>query len=581
MDTIQHFQESVFDSIDIEHVFWVDDFFSGQVVDVNIEEQFRLIVQSKYELGETEQLASLAELSHLDFSDPVEIILANLPSNPSVLERLVRELGFESTFSDLNSETFNSFMEVLQRRLNVRSMSLRDWSAHKTELLQNNKVLFFVDLDLSRDGGATDEGKYIIQEILRANNESHYCVLFTHNCQHGEDEERQRLEVIDGFAPDVPHHTFSVFSKSVFSRDTQLPIEFTLPEMLRRVFVRKLGNHLAKLISEEMKRSVDQIVDQLNQCSFYELDASIFNSALSEGGSEFELIHRLYSLQQSLAIKMLVQSKPVAITELVKLRKLQKIRFEPSDPNQREYFLYFKHLFKSSEFFVGLRSNEIWTSGDLINKIHSPLSIGDTFNIKLDGEIEKEYILIEQSCDLMVRKDGTRKLNEGLLVPFERATNVNDGKFSDSKFHVFHIPGRPKDAWIFDFSKGFNVNLNLLDLCVFNEDGKAKLDVGSKSCLEYIFLSGWIERFNNLFSKFASDDGELKPRSEVCGTVSNFMLDASKGIGIHFSTDNKVLSVDVQRSSRLNSPFVNILLQRLYAHKTRIPLEHDFSHIAP
>ncbi|MEF1307734.1 hypothetical protein QTO17_38400, partial [Vibrio owensii] len=119
---------------------------------------------------------------------------------------------------------------------------------------------------------------------------------------HGSAEEKQRLEVISQLPDNITHHTFSVLSKSIFNdEDGGSGIGFKAPELLKRAFIRKLCCELASSISNEMKKCIDEINNQLNQHSVYELDGSIFHRTLKEGASEFEVLHRLFSLKQSSA----------------------------------------------------------------------------------------------------------------------------------------------------------------------------------------------------------------------------------------------------------------------------------------
>ncbi|MED5325326.1 MAG: hypothetical protein VYE37_03580 [Pseudomonadota bacterium] len=594
MSAVEQFQQSVFDAIDIDRVIWVDDFFRNERLDENLADKLKKEIEIKYESGECEGLDSIPGLEDVDFSDPLAVVIANLPTDPETIETILKQMNSDDT-AELNENAFQSFTSLFDKYFEFQSMSLLEWNNRKSELVSLDKTLFFVDLDFSKDGGARDEGKLIVDYILRNSSSSQYCVLFTHNCLHGAAEEKQRLEITSQLS-DVAHHTFSVLSKSIFGEDDGLGVEFKAPELLKRAFVRKLCSNLAESISIEMKQSVDEIRDQLNQHSIYELDGSIFHRSLKEGASEFDVIHRLFALKQSSAIHELIKEKTELVSDLKKLRDIQKIQFKPQNSDERKPFLYFKSNIKPGEWFSKLRNSEIWTDADSINVIHAPIRCGDTFTVYCDDGSESHYILLEQSCDLIVRDNGMRKLNEALLVPFEIVQVASNGSISTgdykninevnalSKYHSFSMPGSSSDQIIFDFSNSFNVNLNLLDLCVFNENGEAQFSAEKKICPELIFLPGWLEKYSTLYEKLVDNCGgespRIKSKENICGTLLNFTLNANQGMNVVICADKNTLSVNVNRGNRLNPPFSDVLLSKLYGHKTRLPLEHDFSDLS-
>ncbi|MCK2069271.1 hypothetical protein [Aeromonas caviae] len=597
MTTVEKFQEAVFTNIGIEKVIWIDDFFRDNIEDDQaLQEQLYSKIEVLCTADLLDPLQSIGELSEIDFKQPFSIIKSSLPTSPDVVKTILSKLsGSES--EDLNKDTFNNFIALFSRYFEFESMSLKTWNSQKDEIVKNDKTLFFVDLDFSKDGGAVDEGKYIVQYLLTHRLDSQYCVLFTHNCLHGAAEETQRYDIIQGFPEEIRHHTFSVLSKSIFGHDDRLGVDFKAPEILKRAFIRKLCSELAHSISDAMKQSIDDINNQLNQHSIYELDGSIFYRSVKEGASEFDVLHRLFSLKQTTALHKLIESKTHIISDLKKLRDIQKIQFKPANVDDREPHKFLKTMFKPGELFLQLRESEIWTSSHTINMIHAPLRCGDTFIIQSEGTPEKHYVLLEQSCDLIVRDNGGRKLNEAVLVPFDlvkitKGVITSPGEYKDekldtinslSKYYTLATPGTSTDTIIFDFSKSFNVNLNLLDLCVFNTDGSATFHSTQKECPDMIFLPGWMERYHSLYARLVIEDSgtaKIRSKDNICGTHLNFTLDAGEDTRVKLSITDCQLSINIRRGDKLNSPFVDSLLRRLYNHKTRLPLEHDFTDIS-
>ncbi|MBQ4844886.1 hypothetical protein [Pseudoalteromonas sp. MMG005] len=590
MTAVEQFQESVFKATNIKNVIWIDDFFKEGGQQSQSLERLQEQINVLRENNDTDQLEKFPELEHIDFSAPLPVIKNQLPTDTTVIESILSKL--DGTQDDLNKESFESFCQLFEKHFNFEAMSLTSWNKRKDKLIESKNTLFFVDLDFSKDGGAQDEGKYIIEFLLKNKSESQYCVLFTHNCLHGSAEEEQRLEVISQLPDNITHHTFSVLSKSIFNDEGGgSGIGFKAPELLKRAFIRKLCCELASSISNEMKKCIDEINNQLNQHSVYELDGSIFHRTLKEGASEFEVLHRLFSLKQSSAVHEIVKSSPDTIDALRRLRGIQKIEFKPKNAEEREPYKYFKQNYKPGELFLKLREGEIWTDATSLNRIHSPLRCGDTFEVYSEDK-NKSYVLLEQSCDLIVRDNGNRKLNEALLVPFDVVNVDNKDKLdyeehrsltevnSLSKFYTISTRRIDGCVVIFDFSKSFNVNLNLLDICVFNDQGEAIFEAEKEECPNLIFLPGWMEKYSVLFDKLVDKTNhnfQIRSLDSICKTLINVTMDNRQGISMRVAEGNQTLSMNIRRRNRLNSPFVDVLLRKLYAHKTRLPLDHDFS----
>ncbi len=594
MNTLEQFQKNVFDTIDIDKVVWIDDYFCKKKENTNLLYLLKENIEIRKFNDDLDALEVIEELSDIDLSDPVEIVIESLPTDNDVLEAIVKKLAIQPQ-PDLKAEIFDEFKNLFLKYSELSAIPLTEWNNNKEELVKSQKTLFFVDLDFTTEGGSEDEGIGIIEFILNKSLTAPYCVLFTHSCQHGIDEEKQRLSIIEKFTDKNTKASFSVLSKSIFNKDDALGVDFKAPEFLKRLYLRGLCSQLAESVSTEMKNCIDEVKDQLNQNSIYELDAAIFYKSLKEGASEFDVLHRIFSLKQTSSISHLISSSSDIVEKLKKLRSIQKIQFKPQNLEERKPYIYFQNNIKSGKLFTELRNNEMWSDKESINTIHSPIRTGDVFRCSEKG-LEQSFILLEQSCDLVVRDNGTRKLNEATLVPFGfielNKAKIKDGELkgktifevnSLSKYLTFQMPGNKDNLVVFDFSKAFNINLNLLDLCVFNYTGKIEFDSSCEKCPELVFLPGWIERYRQLYSKLAvksKSEVNLRERSEVCTTLTNFSLNEEYGIKVDFDTDSKKLSVNISRERRLNSPFVDVLFRKMYVHKTRLPLEHDFSDVS-
>ncbi|OMH39603.1 hypothetical protein [Motiliproteus sp. MSK22-1] len=579
-NTLESFQSNVFNAINISNIVWIDDYFSKGLEEEQFIDKLKTEITLAHELEETENLRNIEELSDIDFDDPLDVILDSLPSDSATVLQILDKI---STTPELNQEAFDKFSALFNKHANLEKLSLDEWNKEKEVLIKKDDCLFFIDLDFSNEGAAKDYGKEILKYILNNSDNEPYCVLFTHNCLHGAEEEQQRSDIINGFNDETPTN-FSVLSKSIFNEGDDLEIDFKAPEILKRAYIRKLCHDLSNSISDELKSSIEEVTESLSQCSIYEIDFSIFRKTISEGASEFDVLHRIYSLNQKKVISNLIKDGSPLVERIRNLRKIESINFQPQNRDEKPYFLFYKDNSTPGDFFKNLRNREMWSDGNSINRIHTPINTGDTFYFNSGGE-EYNYVLLEQSCDLMIRDDGSRKLNEAVLIPFEsKKFKKNDPKLKEyqglTKNHVFQSPLDREVYFVFDFSKSINTNINYLDLCVFNSNGELSLHSEDEECSQLVFNDGLLKKYKELRDKFFSPIGSfylLMPPENICHSVSNMTINGDTCIKVSFDRDSDTVSVNGKRGDRLNSPFTDILLNKLYQHKTRPPLSHDFS----
>ena len=96
-----------------------------------------------------------------------------------------------------------------------------------------------------------------------------------------------------------------------------------------------------------------------------------------------------------------------------------------------------------------------------VNKQHCEVATGDIFEI--DGSF---YLLVSQSCDTYLRKDGNRKIKEATLLEIS-----DDGIEREYSYHLSCFSTMKKPTVIYHSLKIFP--FEILDLCTFNETGQA------------------------------------------------------------------------------------------------------------
>ena len=109
-----------------------------------------------------------------------------------------------------------------------------------------------------------------------------------------------------------------------------------------------------------------------------------------------------------------------------------------------------------------------------VNEKYMTIQCGDIFEIR-----NNYYVLIGQSCDLMIRTDGKRKNKIGKLIKAETVDrNALPTKTTDQGGRTVFIENFKdnKSLKIFCDSE-YYIDIRLLDLCSFNENGNAEIDI--------------------------------------------------------------------------------------------------------
>jgi hypothetical protein len=129
------------------------------------------------------------------------------------------------------------------------------------------------------------------------------------------------------------------------------------------------------------------------------------------------------------------------------------------------------NLFPTPGSAWSLQRDELYEFNDHINKNHLPIDLGDIFE---RAGSEKKYILLAQPCDLMVRGDGKRH-PELHRVPLAEVVSTDTRPNYSEEMPYFDAS--PTRKWFVKLKAIHFVRVCILDLCVFNQDGAAKIAI--------------------------------------------------------------------------------------------------------
>jgi len=170
-----------------------------------------------------------------------------------------------------------------------------------------------------------------------------------------------------------------------------------------------------------------------------------------------------------------------------------------------------------------IRQNELYEEANLIR--HSPLQVGDIFELKFGDGISHAFILLAQPCDLMVRKNGARDNGDNFIVPlvpitdrisYEEARRKRQGFLRKQAFLHYFYPDS-NDVAVLRFADTRWITADVLDLAVLDEDGVCRLDLRTENPLPPQFTVGWKGRIKKLIDKY---EKQRKKLDEIEGNIA-------------------------------------------------------------
>ncbi|WP_114941808.1 hypothetical protein [Mucilaginibacter endophyticus] len=334
----------------------------------------------------------------------------------------------------------------------------------------------------------------------------------------------------------------------------------------------------------EIQKDGENIINVIEHCLTDSAYAIVFKSFrdgyLESSEKAFKSALRNQENIKHIAEKSL--SEGISIFDSVRLWLDQVVQYhlEHYNISQLSYHLGLTRFFDESlgnhttlkEYGAELEKlNSYELFDDNVNRKALPIFPGDIFYI--NGSY---YILMGQVCDTLVRESGTRGAKIGELLKIVTKPFKND---DDEKFKV--IVGKTKDIQILHFNNqktdSFEVavieitskntyyaDFEVLDLCAFNEEGKAEISFVSDektfvpllTAEKRAFYAHLKEEFKSLYTKYQDKiDDPYKIVSKRSGIIIQ-----------------KKLTFNTERVSRLKGRFYDSLYQQLNNYKARIDL---------
>jgi hypothetical protein len=401
---------------------------------------------------------------------------ASIPDDPDVLKEQIRRLW--AAFNEPTRAQFakkilsasESFDDVEANDVRdatlldgyiptemLLTLSPKQWEQQRDQLLAKDseeRTLFLFDQDLSMKGGEEEGGIKIIASLLARDTGDHICGLLTHTVA-PEDLFEKWAELSERYG--INRDRFLIIPKRNLS---ETPVLFA--KTLKLVALSPDFTKLKARTHEIIQDAATKAASRVEEIRIYDLEHMVFTVAASEGMWEPDMLFRLHALFHRLESRQLAHSGGELEKITRRLRSVSHIQTEAS-------------IQPSSDIWK-IQKDELYESPEHLNRNHFPLELGDIF-AKTGTDSQKRYILLAQPCDLMVRSNGKRQ-PEIEHVPVAVVVKVEPGSTpSHYAEKMAYYGDSPDEQWYVKLKQVHQVRVSFLDLCVFNDDGSASIQL--------------------------------------------------------------------------------------------------------
>lgn len=582
--------------LDIKEAYYIDDY--------NKIDPLPIVVAATKKLYQEQRNEDILKI----FSDGIE---TNVPDEDAMGEQVYKkwaEIGEEEKkkmmdgvmgFEDLG---FNTLDYTRTRELKesfpdkyLQAISPDEWDDTFKQLenkyATEGKVLLLFDQDLNnaqeeRFKNGTIKGQHLILNVKKSSiKDNVYCALITHLITDTSKELGERNTIIKSLEGLTEKDFFALAKDRIKTPDLLCD---GIKKTLLNGYCEEIKERSKKIIEDARENALKRILE----LDTYDFDHTILRSSYSEGVWEMNTFFRIAQNIFSDEVKDLMGKSNYAknVNPFIKKAKaISDVRFN-IDPQTVPY----KQKFS-------LRHQDIYEKGDVINKLHLPLENGDVFQV-IQGTGKGYYILVGQECDLMMRTNplGTRTTKTATLLKLKTYTRENltelitnfyekvrfDSHFFSNKFKLDYFTNETNDIGLIKFGDSNIINLDVLDLCVFDINGEAKLDL-AVSVDKDLLSSSWEYRYEKVVDKFkktADSLDKLTPELDKLSSDAKAQLKKKAIIRLGYIDDlgrseyaSRKFDFGIKRVMRLKSDGAKYLLDRYYKHESRTAEQHDFA----
>ena len=315
----------------ITKIVWIDDSFarpSRQRSETNIYEHLKRLKDSDREtfpLSKTVVLDLTTSIRELEDQCAEALEGMNDTEIAEADTKLIAISGFSGSdsdnFTDLTPEEFGILKTAFGSGL--KTYCLKDWTSvgEKEFAEPTPDTLFLIDKEYGREDAGFDGSEILVRLVASPA----FCVMLSYTCKEDEQESR-RVELAN--SRNLPAHKFCFLSKQQSGDDVSIDRRFE--RAIYTVMTHRFTGEIAEAIRLSIQDSAKETAKLLTSQSVFELDQAIFASSHREGVPEFDVLLRIFNIEQRNAVSSSL--KVSSVQEKIK----QARRFRKSTAKLRD-----------------------------------------------------------------------------------------------------------------------------------------------------------------------------------------------------------------------------------------------------
>jgi hypothetical protein len=308
--------------------------------------------------------------------------------------------------------------------------------------------------------------------------------------------------------------------------------------------------------------------ERFKRLEIYDVAYAVITRSDEEGVRDFDTFFRIHDVFYRDELRQRAHASNDLTRIAAELRHVSALAPGASKPTDRRTWQ--------------LQRREIYDNVRDINRLHLPVELGDVFACDGHDKVSTEYVVLAQPCDLMVRTGtGTRRAGHVLVAKISRTKPEKVEGESLGSFRLPYYFERDHDAWV-KFGDHYTVPAWVLDLCVYNEDGRAVFLENGAAVAG--LSAAWVKRATSLkadvekaLKRIVADkqpkklkDGEVAPLLPMIDRVlaHPFVVASAR-------TTPLALEVRCQRVQRVLPPYAADMLTKFGHYLSRTAFEAD------
>lgn len=218
-----------------------------------------------------------------------------------------------------------------------------------------------------------------------------------------------------------------------------------------------------------------------------------------------------------------------------------------------------------------------------VNMYYKPINAGDIFAFKENDSKIEYFVLVGQECDMSLRKKNgryKRKNNQCILLPIEILPESYVPKFEQYNGYEkvvlgnFRIEKGKSVSIKIDCTKEYIIDDIILDMCSYQQDGKARIKWGNDLEFEknYLVTYAMRERYKDI-QKMMARYKEIKEDAKFALIKDELHFDEDKYLSVYNGIiQNEEVYFNVQRVCRLKR-YTSLITKMYIEHKWRSGFE--------